>query len=67
MLPGASDGSLPPVYTVVTLRTDALTLRPESLVVTAASDDGTIDLRLTLDFRGWDGPIRIDEPPGCDG
>jgi len=67
MLPGAADGSLPPVSTVVTLRTDALTLRPASLLVTAASEDGTIDLRLTLDFGDWDGPVRIDEPPAGDG
>jgi hypothetical protein len=63
MLPGASDGLLQPVSTVVTLRTDALTLRPASLLVTSASEDGTIDLRLTLDFGDWDGPVRIDEPP----
>ena len=63
MLPGAVDGSLPPVSTVVTLQTDALTLRPASLLVEAGSPDGTIDLRLALAFGGWDGPVRIDEPP----
>ncbi len=67
MLPGASDGSLPPVSTTITLRTDALTLRPVSLLVEAASRDGTIDLRLTLSFGPWDGPVRIDEPPAGGG
>ena len=63
MLPGASGATVPPVSTVVTLRTDALTLRPTLLSLIAASEDGTIDLRLTLRFRDWDGPVRIDEPP----
>ncbi len=63
MLPGASDATVPPVSTVVTLRTDALTLRPTSLSVIAASEDGTIDLRLVLRFWDWDAPVRIDEPP----
>lgn len=63
MLPGASEGSLPVVSTVITLQTDALTLRPASLAVAAASADGAIDLRLVLVFGAWDGPVRIDEPP----
>ncbi|MCJ7710566.1 MAG: hypothetical protein MUQ32_06990 [Chloroflexi bacterium] len=63
MLPGASGATVPPVSTVVTLRTDALTLRPTSLSLIAASEDGTIDLRLALRFWGWDAPVRIDEPP----
>ena len=67
MLPGAVDGSLPPVATLITLQTDALTLRPASLEVVAVSENRTIDLRLTLDFGEWDGPIRIDEPPAGDG
>lgn len=63
LLPGATAGSLPPVSTVVTLQTDALTLRPASLTIDAASPDGTIDLRLDLVFAGWDGPVLIEEPP----
>jgi hypothetical protein len=63
MLPGATAGSLPAVSTVITLRTDSVTLRPAMLEIAAASTDGTIDLRLTLVFGAWDGPIRIDEPP----
>ncbi len=63
MLPGVADGSLPSVSTVITLQTDALTLRPAALSVLAASTDGTLDLRLTLVFGSWDGPVRIDEPP----
>jgi hypothetical protein len=64
LLPGATDGALPPVSTVITLQADALTLRPASLVIEAASPDGTIHLRLDLVFATWDGPVRIDEPPG---
>ena len=41
----------------------ALTLRPAALAVVAASADGTLDLRLTLVFGNWGGPVRIDEPP----
>jgi hypothetical protein len=67
MLPGAVDGSLPSVSSVITLQTDALTLRPATLVVEAGSPDGTIDLRLALDFRDWDAPVRIDEPPAGGG
>ena len=67
MLPGASDGSLPPVSTVITLQTEARSLRPVSLVVAASSPDGTIDLRLSLAFSGWDAPIVIDEPPAASG
>ncbi len=63
LLPGASGGSLPPVSTMITLEADALTLRPATLTIVAASADGTIDLRLTLVFGAWDGPVRIDEPP----
>ena len=67
MLPGATDGSLPPVSSVITLQTDALTLRPASLVVEGASPDGTIALGLDLLFGAWDGPVRIDEPPADGG
>jgi hypothetical protein len=67
MLPGATDGSVPPVSTVITLQTDASTLRPVSLVVEGASSDRTIDLRLVLLFGAWDGPVRIDEPPADGG
>ena len=66
MLPGAADGSLPVVATMITLQTDALTLRPAALSVVAASADGTLDLRLTLVFGNWDGPVRIDEPAAGD-
>jgi len=62
MLPGATDGSTPPVSTVITLRTDVLTLRPAEIVLEAVSADGTIDLRHALEFSAWDGPVRIDEP-----
>ncbi len=67
MLPGAADGSLPPVSTTVTLRTDVATLRPVSLVIEAASADGSVYLRLVLAFGDWDGPVRIDEPADAGG
>lgn len=63
LLPGASGDSLPPVSTTITLEADVVTLRPATLTMAAASADGTIDLRLTLVFGAWDGPMRIDEPP----
>jgi len=63
MLPGASAASVPPVSTVITLTTDALTLRPFLLMVDAASADGSIELRLRLAFTAWDWPVVIDEPP----
>jgi hypothetical protein len=62
VLPGATAGTLPPVSAVITLRTDSLTLRPASLVIAAAAVDGTVDLRLTLGFGAWDGPVLIEEP-----
>ncbi|MDP2349646.1 MAG: hypothetical protein Q8M74_00640, partial [Chloroflexota bacterium] len=65
-LPGAAGSSLPAVSTVITLQADALTLRPAALTVVAVSADGTLDLRLTLAFGNWDGPVRIDEPAAGD-
>jgi hypothetical protein len=62
LLPGERAGSLPRVDTVVTLRTDALTLRPAELLVEARSADGAIDVRLDMTASGWDGDLVIDEP-----
>jgi hypothetical protein len=67
MLPGAGSASVSQVTSVVALRTDCKTLRPQSLVVTASSADGSIDLRLTLWFSDWDAPTRIDEPSASPG
>jgi hypothetical protein len=62
LLPGASATSMPAISTVVTLTTDALTLRPFLLMVDAASADGSIRLRLGLAFSAWDRPVVIEEP-----
>jgi hypothetical protein len=63
MLPTDQAASLPEVRTTVTLDTDVETLRPAHLVVDAASDDGTVVLKLELDASQWDDPaITIEEP-----
>ena len=63
MLPADQAASLPEIRTTVTLDTDVETLRPSHLVVDAASDDGTVVLKLDLDASQWDDPaITIAEP-----
>ena len=47
---------------VITLQTDALTLRPAQLVAEATSEDGTIDIRTVIDASRWDEDIVIEEP-----
>ena len=47
---------------VITLQTDALTLRPAQLIAEATSEDGTIDIRTVIDASRWDEDIVIEEP-----
>ena len=62
MLPKAQADRLPPVDLLVTLQTDAETLRPAHLVVDATSADGSVDIHAETDASGWDGDSVIDEP-----
>jgi hypothetical protein len=62
MLPKAQADRLPPVDLLVTLQTDAETLRPAHLVVDATSADGSVDIHAVTDASGWDGNSVIDEP-----
>ncbi len=61
----ASGVVLPPLYTVVTLLADVETLRPQQLDLDALSEDGTVDLRMVVEFSGWNEAVPIEEPgPG---
>jgi hypothetical protein len=62
MLPHERAEQLPPVDIVITLQTDALTLRPAQLISEATSEDGTIDIRTVIDASQWDEDIVIEEP-----
>ena len=62
MLPHERAEQLPPVDVVITLQTDALTLRPAQLIAEATSEDGTIDIRTVIDASRWDEDIVIEEP-----
>ncbi len=62
MLPHERAEQLPPVDIVITLQTDALTLRPAQLVAEATSEDGTVDIRTVIDASRWDEDIVIEEP-----
>lgn len=64
VLPGDRGKDLPDIPVVVTLQTDALTLRPAHLVIEGSSADGTISLRIVLDAGAWDGDVVIEQPPG---
>jgi hypothetical protein len=62
-LPDARGSALPDVPVLVTLQTDAVTLRPARLELLGVSGDGTIHLDLVLDASRWNGDISIDQPP----
>jgi hypothetical protein len=63
LLPDENAAALPVVHTVVTLDSDAATLRPARLVLEMTSEDGSMDLRLVIDASRWDEPVMIEEPP----
>jgi hypothetical protein len=62
LLPGAATADMPATSTVITLDTDAETLRPAVLQVLSAAEDGTLAIQLRLVFSDWDGPSVIDQP-----
>jgi hypothetical protein len=62
LLPDAATADMPVTSTVITLDTDADTLRPALLEVISAAEDGTLAIQLQLIFSDWDGPSVIDQP-----
>jgi hypothetical protein len=62
LLPGAHTADMPATSTVITLDTDAETLRPAVLQVLSVAEDGTLAIQLQLAFSNWDGPSVIDQP-----
>ncbi len=58
----ASGVELPPLYTVVTLLADVETLRPQQLDLDVLSEDGSVDLRIVVEFSGWNEAVPIKEP-----
>jgi hypothetical protein len=62
LLPGAATTALPATSTVITLDTDAETLRPALLKMLSVAEDGTLAVQLQLVFSGWDAPSVIDQP-----
>ena len=63
LLSDEGDAAVAGVRTVLTLDTDARTLRPARLVLEMTSDDGTVDMQLLIDASRWDEPVQIEEPP----
>jgi hypothetical protein len=63
MLPRERAEPLPPVDVLITLQTDAMTLRPAHLVVDATSADGAVDIHADLRAGRWDEDLVIEEPP----
>jgi hypothetical protein len=63
-LPDGRGARLPDVPVLVTLDTDALTLRPAHLEIIGASGAGTVTFDLVLDASRWNGDVTIDQPPG---
>jgi hypothetical protein len=64
LLPDDNESALPEVATTITLDADARTLRPAHLGLEMRSEDGTVDLELSLDAGRWDDPgIVVEEPP----
>ena len=63
-LPDGRGVELPDVPIIVTLDTDAVTLRPQHLEIIGASCDGTVTFDLVLDASQWNGAVTIDQPPG---
>jgi hypothetical protein len=64
MLPRERSDALPPVNVVITLQTDALTLRPARLAAVATSLDGSIRIDAVVETSHWDEDLVIEEPPG---
>ena len=65
LLPAASRGAFPVTASMLTLDTDAKTLRPARVELDVMSEDGAVDLVLTVDVRRWDdGSIVIGDPTG---
>jgi hypothetical protein len=62
LLPEGRGQAIPAVTTVVTLQTDAETLRPARLEIDGTSADGTIVIRIGLDASRWDDDIVIAQP-----
>jgi hypothetical protein len=67
LLPRERSEQLPPVDVVITLQTDALTLRPAHIVLDATSADGAVVIHVELDASRWDEDLVIEEPPDDDG
>lgn len=63
LLPRERAEQLPPVDVVITLQTDAQTLRPAHLVLDATSADGAVVIHVELDTSRWDEDLVIEEPP----
>ena len=63
LLPRERADQLPPVDVVITLQTDALTLRPAHLELDATSADGSVVIHVELDTGRWDEDLVIEEPP----
>lgn len=63
-LPDGRGERLPDVPVLITLDTDALTLRPLHLELIGTSADRTVTFDLLLDASRWNGDVTIDEPPG---
>jgi hypothetical protein len=53
---------LPPLYVIASLQSDVETLRPYQLDIDVLSEDGTADLRMVVDFSGWNEAVPIEEP-----
>jgi hypothetical protein len=54
--------TLPPLFVTVSLQADAETLRPYQLDVDVLSLDGSADMRLGVEFSGWNEAVHIEEP-----
>ena len=67
LLPKERSDQLPKVDVVMTLQTDALTLRPARLILEAVSADRSVVIRVELDASRWDGDVVIEEPPASAG
>lgn len=62
LLPRDRASSLPAVDAVMTLQTDARTLRPARLLVDAVSRDGSVVIHVVLVASRWDGDMVIERP-----
>jgi hypothetical protein len=62
MLPRERAEGLPPIDVVVTVQTDALTLRPVRLIAEGSSEDGSVRIRVRLDAGRWDEDLVIEQP-----